>query len=254
MVGNNNKKKAAVGRQTSGTRNLLLVVEFCWSTDGGEFLLAYGYMSNGKSKKCVMHCGIKSTNVILDSKCNAILGDFGAAMFLDQPDLALQTRKMVGTFGCVAPGFYYQGRAAKEADVYSFGVLVLEIACGIRKHKDEESHLGLVEWFWELYGAGNVLESAGESVHPTAKQRPKISQAIEVLKLEVAKPNLPFEMAPFFWELEHLILLNQAFRPPLLSLENGLRQHFLRSQPCNNTIGENVGYMLFASKLVDQGL
>lgn len=112
-----------------------------------------------------MHCDIKSTNVILDSKCNAILGDFGAAMFLDQPDLALQTRKMVGTFGCVAPGFYYQGRAGKEADVYSFGVLVLEIACGIRKHKDEESHLGLVEWFWELYGAGNVLEAAGERLN-----------------------------------------------------------------------------------------
>ena len=109
-----------------------------------------------------MHCDIKSTNVMLDSKCNAMLGDFGAAMFLDQPDLALQTRKMVGTVGYVAPGF--QGRAGKEADVYSFGVLV-KIACGIKKHKDEESHLGLVEWAWELYGAGNVLEAAGERLN-----------------------------------------------------------------------------------------
>ncbi|KAG6769184.1 hypothetical protein POTOM_024801 [Populus tomentosa] len=164
-----------------------------------------------ESKKCVMHCDIKSTNVMLDSKCNVMLGDFGAAMFLDQPDLALQTRKMVGTFGYVAPGFYYQG-------------------FGIRKHKDEESHLGLVEWFWELYGAGNVLEAAGESVHPTAKHRPKISQAIEVLKLEVPKPNLPFEMTPFFWELKHLIPLNQAFLPPLLSLENGCQSCLYYSQ------------------------
>lgn len=109
-----------------------------------------------------MHCDIKSTNVMLDSKCNAMLGYFGAAMFLDQPDLALQTRKMVGTVGYVAPGF--QGRAGKEADVYSFGVLV-KIACGIKKHKDEESHLGLVEWAWELYGAGNVLEAAGERLN-----------------------------------------------------------------------------------------
>ncbi|KAJ6912704.1 hypothetical protein NC651_015211 [Populus alba x Populus x berolinensis] len=168
-----------------------------------------------------MHCNIKSTNVMVDSKYNAMLGDFGAAMFLDQPDLALQTRKMVGTVGYVAPGFYYQGRAGKEADVYSFGVLVLEIACGIKKHKDEESHPGLVDWAWELYGAGNVLEAAGESFHPTAKQRPKISQAIEVLKLEVPKTNLPFEMATFFGELKHLILLTQAFLPPLPSLENG---------------------------------
>ncbi|KAJ6921839.1 hypothetical protein NC652_015706 [Populus alba x Populus x berolinensis] len=118
-----------------------------------------------ESKKCVMHCDIKSTNVMLDSKCNAMLGDFGAAMFLDQPDLVLQTRKMVGTVGYVAPGFYHRGRAGKEADVYSFGVLVLEIACGIKKHKDEESHLGLVEWAWELYGAGNVLEAAGERLN-----------------------------------------------------------------------------------------
>ena len=86
-------------------------------------------------KKCVLHCDIKSPNVMLDSKCKTMLGDLGAALFLDQPNLALQTRKMVGKFGYVAPGFSYQGRAGKEADVYSFGVLVLEIACGIRKHR-----------------------------------------------------------------------------------------------------------------------
>ncbi|KAJ6700012.1 hypothetical protein OIU79_013120 [Salix purpurea] len=90
---------------------------------------------------------------MLDSKCKTLLGDLGAALFLDQPDLALQTRKMVGKFGYVAPGFSYQG-SKHEMDF----------------NKQE---------------------------HPIAKQRPKISQAIEVLKLEVPMTNLPFEMPPF---------------------------------------------------------
>ncbi|KAG5242649.1 L-type lectin-domain containing receptor kinase [Salix suchowensis] len=93
-------------------------------------------------QKCVLHCDIKSPNVMLDSKCKTMLGDLGAAMFLDQPDLALQTRKMVGKFGNVAPRFSYQGRAGKEADVYSFGVLLSE--------------------FGSFSGAGNVLEAADE--------------------------------------------------------------------------------------------
>ncbi|KAB5551777.1 hypothetical protein DKX38_009088 [Salix brachista] len=169
-----------------------------WSTNGGEFVLVYGYMSKGslnnhlqrngrylpwktrfnkvfdlspallylheESKKCVLHCDIKSPNVMLDSKCKTMLGDLGAAMFLDQPDLALQTRKMVGKFGYVAPGFSYQGRAGKEADVYSFGVLVLEIASDERLDMDFSKH--------EM--------NFNKQEHPIAKQRPKISQAIEL--------------------------------------------------------------------------
>ncbi|KAJ6332059.1 hypothetical protein OIU76_010443 [Salix suchowensis] len=117
-----------------------------------------------ESKKCVLHCDIKSPNVMLDSKCKTMLGDLGAAMFLDQPDLALQTRKMVGKFGNVAPRFSYQGRAADERLDMDFS-----------KHEMDFN----------------------KQEHPIAKQRPKISQAIEVLKLEVPMTNLPFEMPPF---------------------------------------------------------
>ncbi|KAJ6741790.1 hypothetical protein OIU85_015927 [Salix viminalis] len=124
-----------------------------------------------ESKKCVLHYDIKSPNVMLDSKCKTMLGDLGAALFLHQPDLALQTRKMVGKFGHVAPGFSYHGRAADERLDMDFSKHEMDFS----KHEMDFS----------------------KQEHPIAKQRPKISQAIEVLKLEVLMTNLSFEMPPF---------------------------------------------------------
>ncbi|KAA8518164.1 hypothetical protein F0562_015638 [Nyssa sinensis] len=220
-----------------------------WSDDQGEFLLVYDYMHNGsldthlfgkklkthlpwntrwkvalglasallylqeESEQCILHRDIKSSNVMLDRNFNAKLGDFGVAM-LEDPQLGHQTTKVVGTFGYIAPEYYYEGKAGKESDIYSFGVVALEIASGRRKHEDEESHKGLVEWVWELYGAGEILYAADERLdmdfnvtemesllivglwcaHPIDKQRPSARQAIEVLKFEAPLPELPNEM------------------------------------------------------------
>ncbi|CAN0865086.1 L-type lectin-domain containing receptor kinase IX.1 [Linum grandiflorum] len=166
-------------------------------------------------EQCVVHRDIKSSNVMLDSNFNAKLGDFGLARLVDH-ELGSQTTVLAGTMGYLAPECVTTGKASKESDVYSFGVVCLEIACG-RKPVDPKQELRkvrLVEWVWDLYGQGEILEAVdwklgggldSEEVerlmivglwccHPDEMNRPSIRQVISVLKMEAPLPSLPAKL------------------------------------------------------------
>ncbi|KAI8532434.1 hypothetical protein RHMOL_Rhmol11G0213900 [Rhododendron molle] len=115
--------------------------------------------------------------------------------------------------GYLAPECVVIGKTSKESDVYSFGVVALEIACGRKPFamKVPESQIGMVEWVWDLYGMGRLLEAADPKLgldfdvremerlmivglwcaHPDHNFRPKIRQAIHVLNFEAPPPILP---------------------------------------------------------------
>lgn len=163
----------------------------------------------------MVHRDIKSSNVMLDSDFNAKLGDFGLARLVDH-DVGPWTTALAGTIGYMAPEYITTGRASKESHVYSFGVVLLEIACGRRsiEHDEEESRMRLVQWVWDLFGKGRILESADERLkvdfdatqmqclmivglwcaHPDHNLRPSIRQATQVLHFEASVPNLPNKM------------------------------------------------------------
>ncbi|KAG6652105.1 hypothetical protein CIPAW_06G159800 [Carya illinoinensis] len=98
---------------------------------------------------------------MLDSNFNAKLGDFGLARLVDHAK-GSETTVLAGTFGYMAPECVTTGKASKESDVYSFGIVALEIACGRKpiNPKAPEDQVVLVEWVWELYGKGEVLGAA----------------------------------------------------------------------------------------------
>jgi serine/threonine protein kinase len=112
-------------------------------------------------EQCVVHRDIKSSNIMLDSDFNAKLGDFGLARLVDHLKES-QTTVLAGTMSYMAPECVTTGKASKESDVYSFGIVALEIACGRKpiKHNAPEDQVVMVEWVWELYGIGKVLEAA----------------------------------------------------------------------------------------------
>ena len=77
--------------------------------------------------------------------------------------LQRQARRFRPCKVCRAPECVTTGKASKESDVYSFGVVMLEICCGGRRTVErnvELSKVNLVEWVWNLYGEGHVLEAA----------------------------------------------------------------------------------------------
>ncbi|PRQ48396.1 putative protein kinase RLK-Pelle-L-LEC family [Rosa chinensis] len=234
----------------SSLRHRNLVQLIGWCHDGGQFLLVYEFMPNGsldahlfgKSRsalswamrykislglgsallylheeweQCVVHRDIKSSNIMLDSSFNVKLGDFGLARLMDH-ELGPQTTGVVGTLGYMAPEYFKTGRASKESDVYSCGVVILEIATGKRSvdRMGEDLEMGLIEWVWDLYGKGNFLMAMDEKlhldynekqaecmivvglwcIHPNKSLRPSIRQAVHVLNFEVALPNGPTNM------------------------------------------------------------
>lgn len=229
-------------------RNLVQLIGWCH--DQGQFLLAYEFMPNGsldfhlfgkrsalvwairykialgfasallylqeECEKCVVHRDIKSSNIMLDSNFNLKLGDFGLARLMDN-ELGLKTTVVAGTYGYFAPEYASTGKASKESDIYSFGVVILEIVTGRRSSDtpdDANPEWGLVEWAWNLYGSAKILSAVDGRLnlvfdarqveclmivglwcaHPDWNLRPSIRQAIRVLNFELVLPSLPTKM------------------------------------------------------------
>nr|AKV93719.1 clade XVII lectin receptor kinase [Solanum lycopersicum] len=125
-------------------------------------------------EQCVVHRDIKSTNIMLDSNYNAKLGDFGLARLVEHGK-GSETTVLAGTMGYMAPECVTTGKANKETDVYSFGIVVLEIGCGRKPidPKAEEHQVNIVDWVWRLY------------------EMIKSSLSIQVLNFEAPLPTLP---------------------------------------------------------------
>ncbi|PIN24244.1 Non-specific serine/threonine protein kinase [Handroanthus impetiginosus] len=150
-------------------------------------------------EQCVLHRGIKSSNVMLDSNFNVKLGDFGLARLMHH-EIGPQNTVVAGTLGYLDPKYMTTGRISKELDVYSFEVVALEIATG-RKLVDKQSEKGLVEWVWDLYGNGEFLSILKQveclmiiglwCAHLDWNLRPSIRQANRALSFETDFPQLP---------------------------------------------------------------
>ncbi|XP_078438108.1 LRR receptor-like serine/threonine-protein kinase FEI 2 [Wolffia australiana] len=104
------------------------------------------YMHHDCSPR-IIHRDIKSSNILLDANMEARVSDFGLAKLLEDSNSHITTR-VAGTFGYLAPDYMQTGRATEKTDVYSFGVLVLEILSGKRPTDSSflEKGLNIVGW------------------------------------------------------------------------------------------------------------
>lgn len=217
-------------------RNLVGLRGWC-KKEKGIFMLVYDYMENGSLEKRIFECedskllsfeeririlrdvasgllylhegwesrvlhrDIKASNVLLDRDMKARLGDFGLARMHDHDQLGRTTR-VVGTVGYLAPETLRSGRASSQTDVFGFGVLLLEVACGRRPI--EEGKPNLVDWVCELMVKGELvngldprLKARGRlheeeverllhlgllCVHPDPSIRPTMRQATKILE------------------------------------------------------------------------
>ncbi|GER28856.1 kinase [Striga asiatica] len=227
-------------------RNLVQLIGWCH--ERGEFLLVYEFMPNGSLdyhlfgkmhkllawdsryriavglasallylheewEQCVLHRDIKSSNIMLDSGFNVKLGDFGLARLMAH-GLGHQTTGLAGTLGYLAPEYVSTGRASKESDVYSFGIVLLEIATGKKSVRTLGKGKSLSEWVWDFYGEERIISALDERLgmnldaeqaerlvtvglwcaHPDRRLRPSIRQAVRALNFEADLPRLPAKM------------------------------------------------------------
>ncbi|KAL5654990.1 hypothetical protein ACJX0J_034309, partial [Zea mays] len=162
------------------------------------------YLHEGLEPK-VVHRDIKSSNILLDRRWNPKVSDFGLAKLLGADSNYVTTRVM-GTFGYVAPEYASTGMLNERSDVYSFGILIMEIISG-RSPVDYARPAGevnLVEWLknkvtnrdYEAIVDPKLPEKPSSKalkkallvalrcVDPDSQKRPKMGHVIHMLEVD----------------------------------------------------------------------
>ncbi|KAJ9177878.1 hypothetical protein P3X46_009809 [Hevea brasiliensis] len=204
----------------SKVRHRHLVSLLGYSIEGNERLLVYEYMSQGAlsrhlfqwkilnleplswtrrlsialdvargveylhsmTRETFIHRDLKSSNILLDDDFHAKVSDFGLVKLAPNGEKSVVTR-LAGTFGYLAPEYAVMGKITTKSDVFSYGVVLMELLTGLMaldEERSEESRY-LAEWFWRIKSSQEkLMASIDPSIEPNEETHESISIVAEL--------------------------------------------------------------------------
>ncbi|CAI9783345.1 unnamed protein product [Fraxinus pennsylvanica] len=139
---------------------------------GLEYLHTFAHQS-------FIHRDLKSSNILLGDDFRAKISDFGLVKLAPDGEKSVVTR-LAGTFGYLAPEYAVTGKITTKADVFSFGVVLMELLTGMMaldEDRPEESQY-LVAWFWHVKSSKEKLAAA---IDPALDVKEETSESISII-------------------------------------------------------------------------